>query len=102
MVNEKIINDVKTFIEQIKKEINIQSVYLFGSYAKDTSKAFSDIDVAIISDSFDGFLFSDTEKILSKTKNINRMIEPHPFRKEDFTEENPLVAEIIRSGIKIY
>jgi len=102
MVNEKILNDVKVFIEQIKSEINIQSVYLFGSYAKATNEAFSDIDVAIISDSFEGFLFSDTEKILSKTKNINRMIEAHPFRKEDFTEDNPLVKEIIRSGIKIY
>ena len=102
MVNETIINDVKVFIDQLKSEINIQSVYLFGSYANATNKDYSDIDVAIISDSFKGFLFYDNEKILGITKNINRMIEPHPFRTEDFTEENPFVKEIISTGVKIY
>jgi uncharacterized protein len=102
MVNEKIINDIKIFIEQIKDTININSVYLFGSYAKAENEHYSDIDVAIISDSFDGFIISDTEKILEKTKNINRMIEPHPFRIEDFTKDNPFVNEIVATGIKIY
>ena len=102
MVDEKIINDIKIFINQLKDEINIQSVYLFGSYAKANQKEYSDIDVAIVSDSFGGFLFSDTEKILSKTKNINRMIEPHPFRTEDFTEDNPLVKDIVSTGLRIF
>ncbi len=102
MVNERIINDVKVFIEQLKDEIDIQSVYLFGSYTKATNKEYSDIDVAIVSDTFDGFVFSDNEKILNKTKNINRLIEPHPFRTEDFTTDNPFVKNIISTGVKIY
>ncbi|HEX9973407.1 MAG TPA: nucleotidyltransferase domain-containing protein [bacterium] len=102
MANEKIINEVKDFIAQVKNEISIKSVYLFGSYVKGTNKDYSDIDVAIVSDSFKGFALADIETILSSTKNINRMIEPHPFRTEDFTEDNPFVEEIISTGIKIY
>lgn len=102
MVNEKIMNDVKFFVEQLKEDINIQSVYLFGSYAKARNEDYSDIDVAIVSNSFRGFVLADNETILSKTKNINRMIEPHPFRIEDFTKDNPFAKEIISTGIKIY
>jgi len=102
MLDQKIINDVRFFIEQIKYEINIHSVYVFGSHARSANTEQSDIDVAIVSDSFEGFVFSDNEKILSKTKNINRMIESHPFRTEDFTEENPFVESIIKTGVKIY
>jgi len=101
MVDEKIINDVKVFIEQVKDEFNINAVYLFGSYVKHTNKEYSDIDVAIISDSFEGFPLADNVRLLSKTRNINRMIEPHPFRPEDFTMDNPFVQEIISSGIRI-
>lgn len=101
MANEKIINEIKVFIEQLKNEIDIKLVYLFGSYAKKTNKEYSDIDVAIVSDSFEGFSLADNEKILNKTKNINRMIEPHPFRPEDFTKDNPFVEEIIQTGIRI-
>jgi len=102
MANEEIINDIKFFINQLKNEIKIKSVYLFGSYAKEKNETCSDIDVAIISDSFEGFSLVDNEKILSKTKNINRMIEPHPFRPEDFTIDNPFVKEIISTGIRVY
>jgi len=99
--DEKIIDDVKKFIAQLKKAINIESAYLFGSYVKGTDKDYSDIDVAIVSDSFEGFVLADIEKIVNSTNNINRMIEPHPFRTEDFTEDNPFVKEIITTGIEI-
>ncbi|MDZ7399050.1 MAG: nucleotidyltransferase domain-containing protein [candidate division KSB1 bacterium] len=101
MADEKIINAIQDFIAQLKNEISIKSVYLFGSYVKGTNKEYSDIDVAIVSDSFKGSTLVDIERILSLTKNINRMIEPHPFRSEDFTEDDPFVKEIITTGIKV-
>ena len=101
MVEKKIITDVKCFIEQLKDEFQIRAVYLFGSFARKSMREDSDIDVAIVSDNFDGFVLSDIEMILSKTKNINRMIEPHPFRTKDFTEDNPFVREIISTGLKL-
>lgn len=31
----------------------------------------------------------------------NLIIEPHPFKKEDFDIDNPVVAEILKHGIEI-
>lgn len=102
MVDEKIIEDVQSFIRQLKNEINIQAVYLFGSCVTSLNNEWSDIDVAIVSDSFEGFPPADNERILKKTKKINRMIEPHPFRISDFVDDNPFVHEIRTKGLKIY
>jgi hypothetical protein len=33
--------------------------------------------------------------------NSSTDVELHPFRPEDFNEDNPFVKEIIRTGIKI-
>ena len=38
----------REIIEQIKKCPEVIAVYLFGSYAKDTRKPISDIDIAVI------------------------------------------------------
>jgi len=32
---------------------------------------------------------------------VDSRIEPHPFKPEDFTEENPFVKEILKQGIEI-
>lgn len=93
--------DIKAFIAQLKRKISVKSVYLFGSYVRGANKDFSDIDLAIISDDFKGCKLIDIENITNITQNINRMIEPHPFRSEDFTEDDPLVKEIITTGIKV-
>lgn len=42
------------FIKATKKQIPVQKVILFGSYANATSKKWSDIDIAVISSKFAG------------------------------------------------
>lgn len=34
------------------------------------------------------------------TRGIDVNIEPHPFTVEEFTKDNPLVSEILRTGGK--
>ena len=40
------------FIKETKKKIPIEKIILFGSYAKGTSKKYSDVDIAVISPRF--------------------------------------------------
>ena len=35
-------------------------------------------------------------------RKIDSRIEPHPLRKEDFTQSNPLAFEIIANGKQLY
>jgi len=89
------------FIQLVSSEINLRKVYLFGSYAKGKPHEYSDIDLALVSDDFEGSRFFDkrkTNKFLLKTTTD---LQIHPYRPEDFTEDDPFVAEILRTGIRI-
>ena len=98
----KLDNLIKKYIESLEEHnIHISKVYLFGSYAKGSSKEFSDIDIAIISKSFTGFRFEDKMTILPLRRAIDSRIEPVPFRPEDFNQSDPLAAEIISTGKRI-
>lgn len=44
--------EVRRFINRVKKEIDIEKVILFGSFAEGKQREWSDIDLAIISDDF--------------------------------------------------
>lgn len=45
---------IRRFIAQAKKEISVESVYLFGSHLSGKAFSDSDIDIAVISKSFEG------------------------------------------------
>jgi uncharacterized protein len=94
-------NLVSKFVLLVADEFPIKSVYLFGSYAKGEAKEYSDIDLAVVSDKFEGSRFFDKEKLNKYILKTSIDLEIHPFRTVDFTEDNPFVKEIIQSGLKI-
>lgn len=104
VVKKNIIKNIKRFYKELKKNnvINIKSIYLFGSSVKGNINSYSDIDVAIISDSFTGFRYEDRAKINPFILKTNINIEIHPFSPEEFNRKNPFAKEIILNGIKIY
>ena len=57
-----LINLVRKFVNLVADEFPIKSVYL-SSYAKGEAKEYSDIDLAIVSDEFEGSRFFDKEKL---------------------------------------
>ena len=103
---DKNINTIRKIIKRYSKVISqnnvkIDKLYLFGSYAKGGAQDDSDIDIAIISRDFKGDRFIDRRLIVPLRRGIDRRIEPIPYRPEDFKESDPLVSEIVRSGIEI-
>ena len=94
-------NLVSKFVNLVTDEFPIKSVYLFGSYAKGEAKEYSDIDLAVVSDKFEGSRFFDKEKLNKYILKTSIDLEIHPFRTMDFTEDNPFVKEIIQTGLKI-
>lgn len=101
--------DKRTAIKIIKKYIKflqennyeVQKAYIFGSYAKGNYDDNSDIDLAIILKNLkNGFNIQvDLMKIRRK---FDTRIEPHPFDEKDFNSSNPLVNEILNTGIKVF
>ncbi|RPI16772.1 MAG: nucleotidyltransferase domain-containing protein [Ignavibacteriae bacterium] len=103
IINEEILNIVRRYIAELgKNNIPIKTAFLFGSYANGKYEEWSDIDIALVSDKFEGDRFYDRRKIADVTLSLDVRIEPHTYRVEDFNEDEDLfVREILRTGIKI-
>jgi predicted nucleotidyltransferase len=83
--------------------IDVHSVFLFGSFANesDSNLDWSDIDAAIVSDSFSGSRFDDNKRLFPLSIKVDPRIETHPYTIFDF-ENSPFAQEEIRTkGISI-
>lgn len=92
---------VSSFINLVSSEFPLNTVYLFGSYANGTAKEYSDVDLAIVSDKFEGSRFFDKQKLNKYILRTSIDLEVHPFKTEDFTEDNPFVKEILQTGLRL-
>lgn len=102
-IDSKILNDIKKLIEELNiKDYNILEAYIFGSYAKNKQKDWSDIDIALVSDKFAGSRFIDKDKIRDIYLKINWKLSPYPITIKQFNEDWFVKSEIIDKGIKIY
>ncbi|MBW1649633.1 MAG: nucleotidyltransferase domain-containing protein [Deltaproteobacteria bacterium] len=88
---------VEKYIQSLKENnIPIEQAILFGSYSET-----SDIDIAIVSDIFEGDRFIDRGKIRKINLSVSKDLEILPYNPQDFTIDNPFVKEIMETGIKI-
>ena len=101
-VPNHIIAIVKRYIAAVEQYgIHLRHAILFGSYANGRYTEWSDIDVALVSDDFQGIRFYDRETISQPTLQVDARIDPLPYQTKDFTEENLFVQEILMTGVKI-
>lgn len=93
---------IKRFIDELEKNnIPIKEAILFGSYANGTYNDWSDIDLALVSDAFDGERFRDRNKIRRIKLEISSDLEPLPYRPENFTPDDPFIQKIIETGVRV-
>ena len=101
VIDSKVMESIKKYIEKISKYYKIEAIILFGSYAKGTENEDSDIDIAIISSDFSDII-EDGAKLIGLTWKIDTRIEPHPITIEDYKNiSNPFVKEVLDTGIKV-
>lgn len=88
------------YISNLIGKYNIEKVFLYGSFAKGTNHSDSDIDLAIVLPCISDIIDVQIDLMQMRTDE-DLLIEPHPFRKEDFNINNPVVAEILKNGIEL-
>ena len=104
ITEDKLNSIIKGFISRLSNEIDISEVVLFGSYANGNAKEHSDIDLAIISDSFLDQSHLKNMQFLSKiAANYNSLIEAIPFTLQEYKnlDKRTLLAGILKSGRRI-
>jgi len=97
------VNTVKQFAEAIKAQgVSLRTVILFGSYARNEQREWSDIDVALVADEFIGVSFEDIKRFMDVTiQKPYFFIESHTFNTREFEQGSPFIEEIKRTGMVI-
>jgi predicted nucleotidyltransferase len=83
----------------VQKGIKVEKIVLFGSYAKGSAKAWSDLDLCVVSKNFGKDPHDELVMLMKLTSDIDDMIEPHPYHPNDLKDKwDPLAAEIRKHG----
>jgi len=99
MDKNEVINKVKRYKILLKDYFNLEAVYLFGSYSRDTYDENSDIDVAIVVSDITGDFFSVNPLLWKLRRQIDDRIEPILIDRNN--DRSGFLEEIKRSGIEI-
>jgi len=92
----------KQIIELLRLKFDCEAIVLFGSYARNTQREDSDIDIAIVIDKFKDNIIEEEVEFMKLRKNIDYRIEPHIIRIQDYKEKNDtFIQEVIDTGIKV-
>jgi len=95
---------VSTYIERLKRRIDILLAILFGSYAKGNYSFGSDIDVLVVAE----HLPEDLSKRFSllADNELGYEIQPFGYTRKEFDkmlkERHPLALEVLKTGKIIY
>jgi uncharacterized protein len=93
------INKVMQYKILLQPHFNLESVYLFGSYANNTYNADSDIDVAVVVNSISDDFFAVNPLLWKIRRQVDDRIEPILIDKNN--DQSGFLEAIKRTGIEI-
>ena len=92
---------VRKYVDFLRQQnYDVQSAYIFGSYASGEIRKDSDIDLALFIRGLKNSFITQVE-LMKLRRQFDIRIEPHPFFEEDFVTPTPFASEIITTGIRI-
>ena len=102
-MDKKTDNIVRQYISAVANQTTgFVTAFIFGSFANNTQRAESDIDVALIIDNLkDSEKFEIQVQLMLLASRFDSRIEPHPLSTQDFNSDNPFIHEIRKTGIEI-
>lgn len=99
MDKNEVISIVSKYKLLVSKHFDIESMILFGSYAKGNQKDDSDIDVAIVVNSITQDFFSYAPLLWKLRREIDDRIEPILIEKNK--DDSGFLKEILKTGLII-
>jgi len=99
MDKREAITKVKEYSLLLRKHFPLEKVYLFGSYAKNTNRVDSDIDVAIVVSHIEGDYFAIHPLLWKLRRQIDDRIEPILIERDN--DSSGFLSEIEKYGIEI-
>ena len=95
----------RRYADDVRRVMPVDKAVLFGSYAKGTADALSDIDICFFLDNYGGKRRVDVIGEMLRLSNVpdykNAFFEPIAFPTSEIYNDNPFVKEILRTGKEI-
>jgi len=102
LTQQTAIDTVRDYVREITDSgIALKSVILYGSFAKGTQHEWSDIDVALVADKFEGLPNDHYYFASIAIKKPYLRIETITYPTDYFQQSDPFIEEITKTGIKI-
>lgn len=99
MDREQAVRIAENYSRHVRKFINPSEIILYGSYAKDNAGKDSDIDIAIVFESFDGNYWETIQRLHELTIFVDTRIEPVLL--EDSNDPSGFVKTVRSEGLKV-
>lgn len=95
---------IKKYVNELRKlGVEVSQVILYGSYAKGRPKDYSDIDLAVVSPTFQKLDIFERQLLLSKAHHdFGEPIEPIGLTPKQVRDKSGIVREILETGIIAY
>jgi len=104
MVPDVVIDLVRRYLNLLRAEgFRIERAIIFGSQARATARAESDIDLLIPSPDFDALTWKQEERLWALTTRLDSRIEPIPCGESRWQtdDESPLIEAARLEGIVV-
>lgn len=94
---------IKLYAEELKKEIPVKAIFIFGSYAEGKVTKDSDIDILVVSPSFSkGKHIAHMQYLFRKSVKISSLLEPIPCTPAEIrnADKRTFLGQILKSAKK--
>lgn len=101
---QEIENIIERYIQKLKQlGVEVSQVILYGSYAKGKPKEYSDIDIAVVSPSFQKLDIFERQLLLSRAHHkFGEPIEPIGLTPKQLRDKKSFAGEILKTGVVVY
>jgi predicted nucleotidyltransferase len=97
-------NEINLLLRQyaavLQQTMQVDAIYLFGSYVKGEANPDSDIDVMVLSPDFTDDVMKNQMQLLHARRTIDLRIEPHPIKTE-MLQKSALFEMVAQSAVKV-
>lgn len=100
MDKRQVVEHVRRYADAVLRDLDVDRIVLFGSYARGTARDDSDIDVAVIVDTLTEDWFTLATRLHKLTRDIDINIEPVLLQKA--SDRSGFLQHVLDTGEVVY
>lgn len=99
-MDKNIVKIARQYAQKVKERMPVKMVILYGSHAKGTAVAFSDIDIAVVVEKIGGDYLKRSAELFGLVRDVNKRIEPVLLCPKK--DRSGFLESVLRQGKIIY